>query len=228
MAALTDRAIERIREKILTGELVPGQRLPPEKQLGEELGVSRNSLREAVKALELMRVLDVRQGDGTYVTSLEPAVLSEVLGFVLDLHSDDALLQIFEVRRLLEPHAAALAASHIDEAALESLDASLDAVNGTTSVERLITHDLEFHRLIAAASGNPYLAGLLDAMAGPTARARIWRGLTQDDAVTRTIAEHRALLEAIRGGDADLARSWAAVHIQGLESWLRRVAVTLK
>ncbi|MES2866630.1 MAG: GntR family transcriptional regulator, partial [Actinomycetota bacterium] len=70
--AVTDEAIEKIKAMIVSGELSPGDRLPPEKELSERLGLSRNSMREAVKALEVIRVLDVRRGDGTYVTSLEP------------------------------------------------------------------------------------------------------------------------------------------------------------
>lgn len=69
--AVTDEAILRIKEMITGGQLAPGDRLPPEKELSEQLGLSRSSLREAVKALEVIRVLDVRRGDGTYVTSLD-------------------------------------------------------------------------------------------------------------------------------------------------------------
>ena len=71
--AVTDEAILKIKEMIRSGDLKPGDRLPPEKELGEALGLSRSSLREAVKALEIIRVLDVRRGDGTYVTSLNPS-----------------------------------------------------------------------------------------------------------------------------------------------------------
>src|SRR5690625_4801358 len=99
---------------ILSGELKPGSRLPPEKELSERLGLSRNSLREAVKALEVVRVLDVRRGDGTYVTSLEPGLLMEAVAFVVDLHHDDSVLDFLAVRRLLEPSAAALATAHLD------------------------------------------------------------------------------------------------------------------
>src|SRR3954464_1379895 len=104
--AVTDEAIQRIREMITSGDLGPGDRLPPEKELSERLGLSRNSLREAVKGLELIKVLDVRQGDGTYVTSLEPHLLLEAMSFVVDLHQDHSVVEIFEVRRVLEPHAA--------------------------------------------------------------------------------------------------------------------------
>ena len=109
--AVTDEAILKIKEMIVSGELAPGDRLPPEKELSESLGLSRNSLREAVKALELIRVLDVRRGDGTYVTSLEPSLLLEALSFVADIHQDASVLELFEVRRILEPAAAALAAA---------------------------------------------------------------------------------------------------------------------
>ena len=77
--AVTDEAIEKIKAMIVAGELAPGDRLPPEKELSERLGLSRNSMREAVKALEVIRVLDVRRGDGTYVTSLEPHLLLEAI-----------------------------------------------------------------------------------------------------------------------------------------------------
>ncbi len=110
--AVTDEAIEKIKAMIVSGELGPGDRLPPEKELAERLGLSRNSMREAVKALEVIRVLDVRRGDGTYVTSLEPHLLLEAISFVVDMHDDDSLLELFAVRRMLESQATGLAATH--------------------------------------------------------------------------------------------------------------------
>ncbi|MEP6480147.1 MAG: GntR family transcriptional regulator, partial [Rhodoglobus sp.] len=127
--AVTDEAIMSIRAMIVSGELAPGDRLPPEKELSERLGLSRNSLREAVKALALIRILDVRQGDGTYVTSLEPHLLLEAMSFVVDLHQDRSVLEMFEVRRVLEPYAAALAASSITEGQVARLRALLTEVD---------------------------------------------------------------------------------------------------
>src|SRR3978361_1938388 len=95
---------------LLSGELKPGDRLPPEKELSDVLGLSRSSLREAVKALEIIRVLDVRRGDGTYVTSLTPDLLLAAMSFAVDIHQDSLMLELFEVRHILEPAAAALAA----------------------------------------------------------------------------------------------------------------------
>lgn len=219
--AVTDDAISTIKAMIVSGELKPGQRLPPEKELSETLGLSRNSLREAVKSLEIIRVLDVRRGDGTYVTSLEPRLLLEAMAFVVDLHQDQSIVEIFDVRRVLEPHAAALAATRITDEELERLRVSLDAVSLTTSVEDLVTHDLEFHRLISEAGGNGYLASLLDSMSGETIRARIWRGITQEGSSARTLAEHAAILQALQNRDPEMARAALTLHIGGVESWIR-------
>ena len=219
--AVTDEAILRIKDMILSGALAPGDRLPPEKELGERLGLSRNSLREAVKALEVIRVLDVRRGDGTYVTSLEPELLLEAMSFAVDLHSDRSVLEMFAVRRMLEPQAAAIAARALDPAGLASLRAEVDQIGLDTSIDDLVAHDSRFHREIVRAAGNGYLSGLVESLSGHTVRARIWRGITQQGAVARTLEEHRAIVEALGRGDSELAAALMTSHIAGVETWLR-------
>lgn len=222
--AITDEAIAAIKQMIVSGELGPGDRLPPEPEMAERLGVSRSSLREAVKALSVVRILDVRRGDGTYVTSLAPPLLLEALTFVVDFHGDASVLQLLEVRRILEPAATAMACRTIDDDALRRLDDLIDELSADdVPLESVIANDLAFHLIIGQASGNDYLAGLLDGLAGPTTRARGWRGITQAEALARTRAEHRAIADALAARDADVARSWATVHIAGLEGWLRRL-----
>jgi DNA-binding FadR family transcriptional regulator len=220
--AVTDEAITKIKEMIVSGDLRPGDRLPREADLAERLGLSRNSLREAVKALSLIHVLDVRQGDGTYVTSLEPSLLMGAMEFVVDFHRDDTVLQFLEVRRIIEPAATAMAASRMSDADIQDLRHHLDELAEAPSVDELVASDLEFHRKIARGSGNPVVASLLDSLSGPTQRARVWRGLTQSGAVERTMAEHHAIVEAIASRQDDVARSWATVHIAGIELWLRQ------
>ncbi|MHA7271252.1 FadR/GntR family transcriptional regulator [Arthrobacter sp. HLT1-20] len=220
--AVTDEAITKIKEMIISGELCAGDRLPPEKELSEKLGLSRSSLREAVKALEIIRVLDVRRGDGTYVTSLEPKLLTEAMTFIVDLHQDESILDIFEVRRILEPAAAAMAAGRITPEQITALRATMENINDETSVESLVEHDLIFHELIATAANNSYLSSVLDGLSSSTVRARIWRGLTQEKAVDRTLSEHAAIIEALERGDAELAKSLLTVHISGVEHWLRQ------
>ncbi|QKW10059.1 FadR family transcriptional regulator [Streptomyces sp. NA04227] len=218
---VTDEAIEKIKGMIVSGELRPGMRLPKEADLAERLGLSRNSLREAVKALSLIRVLDVRQGDGTYVTSLEPRLLLDALGFVVDFHQDDTVLEFLEVRRILEPQAAAMAARVMSDEQIGELREILDSLPAQASLDELIANDLEFHRKMAFGSGNTVLCSLLDGLNGPTTRARVWRGLTEEGAVARTVEQHRAICDAIAARRPDLAQAWATVHIAGVEQWLR-------
>ena len=219
--AITDEAIEKIKEMITSGALSPGDRLPREADLAERLGLSRNSLREAVKALSLIHVLDVRQGDGTYVTSLEPSLLLDAMGFVIDFHRDDTVLEFLEVRRILEPAATAMAASRMSQQDVAELRGLLDQLGDAPSIEELVANDLEFHRRIALGAGNQVLCSLVDGLSGPTQRARIWRGLTQESAVARTLAEHHAICDAISSGQPEVARAWATVHVAGVEQWLR-------
>ena len=125
-----------------------------------------------MKALELIRVLDVRRGDGTFVTSLEPSLLLEAMSFVIDIHQDHTILDLFEVRRLLEPAAAAMATLKATPDDLERLTAMLGEVGPRTSVEDLVAHDVTFHGLICELSGNAYLSTLLESLSGRTLRAR--------------------------------------------------------
>lgn len=219
--AVTDEAIVKIKEMIVSGQFPPGARLPPEKELGDALGLSRSSLREAVKALEVIRVLDVRRGDGTYVTSLEPAILHEALSFVIDLHRDDSVIQIFAVRRILEPPTAALAARCASPAEIDAMRDML-SISSESSVEQLVQHDVEFHHAIASSTGNAYLASLLDSLSSHTVRARVWRGITEGGSVSRTIDEHDRILESIASGDSELAQALMLAHVSGVERWLMK------
>ena len=220
--AVTDEAILKIKEMIVSGQLRPGDRLPPEKELGDALGLSRNSLREAVKALELIRVLDVRRGDGTYVTSLSPSLLLDAMSFVVDVHQDSSVLELLEVRRILEPAAAALAATRVTPEDIERLRGLLAGADESTPVDDLVAQDIAFHRSVSALSGNAYLTRLLDTLSGSTLRARIWRGLTQEGAVARTLTEHRAIVDALEEGDPALVEALVLAHVSGVARWLRR------
>ena len=219
---VTDDAISAIKRMIMTGELSPGDRLPREADLAERLGLSRSSLREAVRALALINVLTVRQGDGTYVTNLDPTLLMDALGFVVDFHRDDTALQFLEVRRILEPAATAMAAIAMPDDDITALAKLLDALPSHPDVETLVANDIEFHNRIAAGSGNPLLCSLLSSLSSRTQRVRLWRGIAQEEAVERTLKEHHAIQRALVTRNPDVARSWATVHIAGVEEWLRQ------
>ena len=217
--SVTQQAIDKIKDMIISGELGPGARLPKEADLAARLGLSRNSLREAVRALTLIRILETRQGDGTYVTSLSPDILLETLTFVADFHQDGTLLHVLQVRRILESAATALAAQHITGEELEALGELVGGMDACESVEAFVENDLAFHRTIALASGNPVLASLLDSLSTRTSRARVWRGVTQAGAIEQTKADHRAIYDALRHHRPDLASGLAIAHIGSVESW---------
>jgi GntR family transcriptional regulator, transcriptional repressor for pyruvate dehydrogenase complex len=219
--SVTDEAIEKIKEMIISGALRPGDRLPREADLAQRLGLSRSSLREAVRALSLVRILDVRQGDGTYVTSLDSALLLDALSFVIELNQDQSVLELLEARRLLEADAAGLAAVRIAPEQVAELRALLEAMPGCSDVEDFVENDIGFHRTIAEAAGNGVLAKLLESLSSRTIRARIWRAITQSGAIDRTVAEHQAICDAIEQQSPELARAWMSVHIASVEAWLR-------
>lgn len=218
---VTDEAIEKLKTMIASGELKPGDRLPREADLAATLGLSRSSLREAVRALSMIRILDVRQGDGTYVSSLASDSLVEAMSFIVDFHRDASVLELLEVRRALEPAATARAALLIDQEHLDLLGEILERATLDSSVDELVAADLEFHRAIALACGNQMLASLVESLSAPTQRARIWRGMTQVGAVEATLREHRAIYNAVSRHDAQMASVWATVHVAGVEQWLR-------
>jgi GntR family transcriptional repressor for pyruvate dehydrogenase complex len=218
----TDVAIARIKDMISSGELVPGQRLPREVDLAAQLGLSRNSLREAVRALTLIRVLETRQGDGTYVTSLSSRLLLESVSFVTHLLSDAQMLEIWEVRRLLEPAATALAAARMTKADQMRLRECLDRFASAATVEETMLADEDFHRHIAACSGNTVLETVLETMSARTLRVRTWRKAIDQDHWRAALDEHLPIYDAIVGRDPELARAASAMHVAEGELWLRR------
>jgi DNA-binding FadR family transcriptional regulator len=220
--SVTSEAIEKVKEMILSGELRPGTKLPRENDLAQRLGVSRSSLREAVRALAALNVIEVRQGDGTYVTSLTPDVLLDVIGFGIDLVTDPSLLDVFEVRRFLETAATAAAASSITEEGLAELRDCMERMAHAESVEELVHVDEEFHNIVAGATGNSFLVSLMDNLSSRTLRARLWRGVVERGALERTKQWHRAILEGLEARDPELASAADLMHLSEGESWLRR------
>lgn len=225
----TDEVINSIKRMILEGAFRPGDRLPVEKELAESLGVSRGSLREGISALSILGVVNTRQGDGTYVTDLDVGQLLAPLGFVVDLEGRGDARHVHAVRRLLECEAARLAAGRITDGALAQARALLDEATRIMNQapqdhERIIEIDIQFHRIIAAHTGNPVLVGLIEAFAGRTVRGRLWRSLHEEGADWRTHEEHLAIWKALAAHDPERARIRMANHLVGVEESLAGLA----
>lgn len=211
--SVTTRAIDSIREMISSGELGPGDRLPPEHELAERLGVSRGSLREAVRALSQINVLDVRRGDGTYVTSLAPRELLSGMVFAMELLQSQGLEEVLEVRRLILPASAALAAQRATRRQLDAMHAVVDQLETATDQDEIERLNRRFTALLGEATGNETLSSILRALhlRGQHVR-RAW--LTADP-VRRDVAfaHQRMLLDAIERGDSDMAQAISNVQI---------------
>ncbi|MEU8792306.1 FadR/GntR family transcriptional regulator [Streptomyces sp. NPDC048643] len=218
---VTQRAIEQIKALIREGRLEPGQRLPTERDLASQLGISRSSMREAIRALTVLGVLEARHGSGIYVTQLEAGDLLETFGVVADLSRGHQLVELLELRRILESTATAMAAARITPDQLAEVDKQLTAMNATDDPEQILAHDLAFHREIVAAAGNETMTAILDGLSSRTFRARVWRGYQEEGAFDRTRREHAAILRALAARDPDAARAAAAAHVGEVEQWLR-------
>lgn len=218
---VTQRAIERIKAMIGEGLLEPGQRLPTERDLAVQLGISRSSMREAIRALTVLGVLEARHGSGIYVTQLQAGDLLETFGVVADLSRGPRLAELLEVRRVLESTATAQAAARITPGQLAEVEGHLAAMNATEDPEEILAHDLAFHRAIAEAAGNETMAAILEGLSSRTFRARVWRGYREEGAFDRTRREHAAIHRALAARDPEAARAAAAAHVGAVEEWLR-------
>jgi GntR family transcriptional regulator, transcriptional repressor for pyruvate dehydrogenase complex len=220
--SITDDALARLRDLILSGELEPGSQLPPEQELASQLGVSRGSMREAVRALTYMRLVEVRRGLGTFVTGLEPALLLEGVGTAAQVARDETIFDIFQVRRLLEPAAAGIAASRITKVQLDELRGHLDAMRqATRNPAEFMRHDEAFHDRIAHAAGNPWLEALLRGLATPTIRIRARRLQAVQQVSELTISQHEQILDALASRDTALAEATSLLHIATTADGLR-------
>ncbi|MZD08214.1 FCD domain-containing protein [Streptomyces sp. SID5785] len=218
---VTERAIEQLKAMIGSGGLEPGQRLPTERELAAQLGISRSSMREAIRALTVLGVLEARHGSGIYVTQLEAGDLLETFGVVADLSRGPQLVELLEVRRILESTATALAAARISRAQLAEVEEHLAAMDATDDPEEILSHDLAFHRAIVAAAGNETMAAILEGLSSRTFRARVWRGYQEEGAFERTRREHARIHRALVAHDPEAARAAAAAHVGEVEAWLR-------
>jgi DNA-binding FadR family transcriptional regulator len=208
------------------GTLVPGERLPRESDLAAQLGLSRSSLREAIRALTVVGALEARQGAGTYVTALTPQVLLKSIGMATQLLPAETALELFEVRRILEPRVTAMAAARMTAAELDTLTADLRRIAAAAEqgdVVQLTIADGEFHGTIARSVGNSFLSALQDSLALGTVRTFIWRSQLEGGPATRDllVRAHERILNAIATRDPGLAAAASEAHLANAEAWLR-------
>jgi GntR family transcriptional repressor for pyruvate dehydrogenase complex len=219
---LHEAVVEQIQEQIITGQLHPGDRLPPEPELCEQFGVSRTVVREAFQVLQERGLLEVRQGQGTFVTEPTAETVSSALRLLAQV-GGASTMEVAEVRDLLESEVAVLAAERAKpqnhrrlEECLHRMEEDLD------NPRRFVEADVAFHRELVRATGNMVLelivAPLYELM-------RDARGSIVDvpGGPERALARHRAIYRAVRDGDREQARAAMRGHIDQVREDIRRL-----
>jgi GntR family transcriptional repressor for pyruvate dehydrogenase complex len=226
-ARISDAAVEQITSLIESGHIKIGDRLPSERELIKRLGVSRTSVREALRMLEAQGILEVQPGRGAFVISdgRQTDFLAPMLNWLRDHQRD--MLDIVEVREAIETKAVFLAAQRVGDGELQKLEAVLEEMeqhNKHGEMDKVSELDRVFHRLLCDASGNNFLRMLADNIVQALAEPR-YSILVVPGRAQVSLSEHRAILEALRAGDPDLAVSAMFAHMQSVKRALSSLPV---
>ena len=214
--------LSMIREKKLRSR----DKLPSERALAVIMNVSRPSLREALRTLSVMGVIELRHGSGAYITALEPARLVEHLDFVFSL-DDSTYLQLFETRKVLEPPICALAAQRITEEELAQLEECLSRSKlGLTDYEAYLQADLDLHEIIVNSARNPLLQRFVSSLHS-LGKASRRRTATLPGVVEQTIQDHLDIIEALREHQPEVAHQTMLVHLEHVEQHLKQDAIEM-
>lgn len=212
----------RLLAYITSGNIEPGTRLPPERQLAASLGVGRSAVREALAALDILGIVNVRPGSGTYLRGTASELLPETLSWGLML-SEDRTHDLIELRHTLEVRAARLAANRATAENIDRLDECVKAMEGHVDVlPEFAEADMMFHVEVGEASGNQVLRDLLQSV---RALLRVWvdRVLRDPDEARIALEQHSAVLSAIRSGDPEAAGNAMDSHMVTAGERLLRV-----
>lgn len=211
---LYERIVSQIEQRIESGELQVGDQLPPERELAEQFAVSRTAVREAVKALRQKGLLEIRPGRGTFVTNGTSDTVRNSLGMLMKIGATKGSGNLVEVREILEPEIAALAATRITEEyiaamqeAVKTMDTALD------NVDVFVEADLDFHLALAEATQNPIIPILMDSIIDLLREQRKRTGLTKGG-LQRGQSHHKKILDAVMHHKPEAARQAMHNHLK--------------
>lgn len=203
-------------ERLILKELNPGDKLPAERELAEMLGVSRSSIRDAIRRLELMGLVQPRQGAGTVVQEISAEALVTPLSSVI-ANKRQLVSELLDFRTMLEPPLAARAAKHASASQIAEMEAILRRQDKKVRQgEAAIEEDTEFHYSIAMASGNSVVLKVLDVVMDMLRETRA-RSLQIGGRPQKSFAGHRRILAAIKRGDAEAAEVAMRQHIEDVQ-----------
>lgn len=211
---LFEQIVQQVEDSILQGRLKPGDQLPAERDLAQRFGVSRTAVREAVKTLCEKGLVESYSGRGTFVTKPSSQSVWQSLELILRINQQEGLAHLADLRQILEPEIAALAAPRIEEQLLTTMRETVAAMDRSLhEPEAYIEADLDFHLALAEAAGNPLVLSLLDSIVGllREQRSRIFKA---DGGPERGQFHHKRILAAIEARDPDAARNAMRAHLQ--------------
>jgi GntR family transcriptional repressor for pyruvate dehydrogenase complex len=210
---LYEQIVRQIEESIRDGELSAGSQLPPERDLAKQFGVSRTAVREAIKALQEKGLVDAFPGRGTFVTNGTPNSMRRSLDRLVNSGEEEGRGYLVEVRDILEPEIAALAAIRADDETIATLLEAVETMdNAAWESEVYIEADLDFHLALAEAAGNPIVLSLIDSIVGLLREQRL-RIFRVEGGPDRGQQHHRRILEAIQRRDPQAARAAMQGHL---------------
>jgi GntR family transcriptional repressor for pyruvate dehydrogenase complex len=216
---LSDKVADVMLQTILSRRLQPGDRLPSERELGEQFGVSRTVVREAVRALVAKGVIEVRSGSGLRVAAVDAAAVTESMSLFLRGGTLD-FEKVHEVRALLEVHIAGLAAERATEGDITRLREVHERMEREAGdVESAARDDLEFHRAIASGTQNDLFLLLMDSIGSTLIEIR--RENLASGSAPMTLDQHGRVLDRIAARDSPGARAAMASHLEGVAVWWR-------
>ncbi len=210
---LYEQIVQQIEESILKGDLKPGDQLPAERELALRFGVSRTAVREAVKALREKGLVEAYSGRGTFITDGTSQAVRQSLDLMVRIGQADGAGHLAEVRAILEPEIAALAAVRIQDSELTSLrDAVALMDRSQNDPDAYIEADLDFHLALAEAAANPLILSLIDSIVGLLREQRM-KIFKVPGGPGRGQFHHKQILAAIERHDAETARDAMRAHL---------------
>jgi GntR family transcriptional repressor for pyruvate dehydrogenase complex len=210
---LYEQIVQQVEESILQRQLKPGDQLPAERDLAQRFGVSRTAVREAVKALREKGLVEAYSGRGTFVTNGTSQAIRQSLDLMVRIGQQEGSTDLAELRQVLEPEIAALAATRIEEQLLNTMREAVAAMDRNLhDPDAYVEADLDFHLALAEAVGNPLILALLDSIVGLLREQRT-RIFQVDGGPSRGQFHHKRILQAIEQRDAGAAREAMRAHL---------------
>jgi len=220
-SGITELVVQRIKDLLERGELKAGSRLPPERELAEMLHISRPSLRTALKALSVMGIIRAKPGAGTYIAESLPEVFTEPMHF-MTLINNTSVEELFEARRIIEAGLAELAADRATDTDVQALIEEIEGMRKTINdPENYLKHDVRFHQIMARASENKLMSGVMDTIAQLLFHIRR-QTISNARDLDEAIDWHKKIVEAIRKKDSKRAKDMLSGHLRAAEgAWAR-------